>query len=359
MAVAGSEMIENSTVFVLGAGASWHYGYPTGDDLVEHVKLVASKFSNYCRHRLISSQVDESMPRYVEQRVYSNRGAQAAIEAWIHRPDWISPIGRLMIAAAILECEAAKGYRTPVSWHRFIVHKLVYGCTKSADLLRNDVHFITFNYDASLEYHLYSALTSLDIIEPAHARQFLVDERIVHTYGCVHPDIPFDQDFVNVTVARGLGEQFFQPIDRLREFESRKLFLDRCLKAAENLKTIDPHDKEEDQELLTRARTWIENANVIYILGYGFDANNNRRIGLPLAANGSNKIVMFTNFGDLNTINKKTSKLFFGDLVHFSDQVPRGDPKASYFEKSIHSVYEALEKDFDALEGELTSSTKI
>jgi hypothetical protein len=28
---------------------------------------------------------------------------------------------------------------------------------------------------------------------------------------------------------------------------------------------------------------------------------------------------MFTNFGDLNTINKKASKLFFGDLVHFSN----------------------------------------
>jgi hypothetical protein len=28
----------NSTVFILGAGASWHYGYPTGETLVEKVK---------------------------------------------------------------------------------------------------------------------------------------------------------------------------------------------------------------------------------------------------------------------------------------------------------------------------------
>jgi hypothetical protein len=30
-------MIEKSTVFVLGAGASWHYGYPTGEELVQQV----------------------------------------------------------------------------------------------------------------------------------------------------------------------------------------------------------------------------------------------------------------------------------------------------------------------------------
>src|SRR5580704_15486860 len=27
----------NKTVFILGAGASWHYGYPTGEELVKKV----------------------------------------------------------------------------------------------------------------------------------------------------------------------------------------------------------------------------------------------------------------------------------------------------------------------------------
>ncbi len=30
-------MFVNKTVFILGAGASWHYGYPTGEDLVTAV----------------------------------------------------------------------------------------------------------------------------------------------------------------------------------------------------------------------------------------------------------------------------------------------------------------------------------
>jgi hypothetical protein len=30
-------MFHVPTVFILGAGASWHYGYPTGEDLVKMV----------------------------------------------------------------------------------------------------------------------------------------------------------------------------------------------------------------------------------------------------------------------------------------------------------------------------------
>jgi len=31
-------MFKNPTVFILGAGASWHYGFPTGEDLVRKVQ---------------------------------------------------------------------------------------------------------------------------------------------------------------------------------------------------------------------------------------------------------------------------------------------------------------------------------
>jgi hypothetical protein len=368
-------MIENSTVFVLGAGASWHYGYPTGDELVEQVKLMADQFSRYCTRRLESGDPGQGVPEYVEHQ----RGA-STIERWKNaredcqllikrleavRPllidhflawnESLRPIGKLMIAAVILEREATKGYQNP--WHRFIVHKLVYGCAKSADLFNNDVHFITFNYDASLEYNLYDALTSLDIIEQADAQRFLTEDRIIHTYGCVHSSIPSDGDFIDEKVARGLGDGF--GLEPLEDFGRRKLFLDRCLSAAENLKTIDPHDKEENKASLAKACEWIKNANVIYILGYGFDANNNRRIGLTSVRKAINKIVMFTNFGDLNTINKKASKLLFGSLREFTNLKAHGQPESSYSEESVRNVYEAFEKDFEALEGELTGSTKI
>jgi len=68
---------------------------------------------------------------------------------------------------------------------------------------------------------------------------------------------------------------------------------------------------------------------------------------------------MFTNFKDMNTVNKKASRLFFGDLAHFADSGPLGKPTGRYFEKSVRNVYDAFAGDFDALEERLTGTTKI
>jgi hypothetical protein len=75
-------MIDNSTVFVLGAGASWHYGYPTRDDLVSQVIEMAERFSTYCKRRIDSHQVVQVIPKYVEQRIDSSKGSGGAIEGW-------------------------------------------------------------------------------------------------------------------------------------------------------------------------------------------------------------------------------------------------------------------------------------
>jgi hypothetical protein len=42
-------MFDAKTVFIIGAGASWHYGYPTGEQLVSQViqkaKIAEAYFS--------------------------------------------------------------------------------------------------------------------------------------------------------------------------------------------------------------------------------------------------------------------------------------------------------------------------
>jgi hypothetical protein len=410
-------MFTNKTVFVLGAGASWHYGYPTGEGLTDSVISMAARLSGYCEQRLRAGQIIQFLPEYVTQRIDDGPGGQGAGAAWQKVRDecqrlierlsavrplvidyflaWnesLRPIGKLMIAAAILECEAvwlrergnqnrrlvlANAPTRPTrddlqkvditkykdDWYRFVVHKLVYGCGKSADLCRNDVHFITFNYDASLEYHLFRALTSIDLLRAADVESFLRDHRIVHIYGSVHPSIPKDADAIDLEIAQKLGNSFAGPLNYEVEFGSRKVFLDRCLTAAENLRTIDPDDKENDQASLELARAWIDESTVVYILGYGFDPNNNRRIGLDPSfrwGKETDRSVMFTNFGDINTINKKASKLFFGSHERFFEFSIHGDPKkGNYVEKSVRTVYDALEMDFDALESELIAGTKI
>jgi hypothetical protein len=125
-------MFKNSTVFVLGAGASWHYGYPTGEDFVESVISAAERFFRYCQLRFASSQIVQLIPDYIARKIDDNRGFAGAREGWEdtqnecvifierlktvrpllidHFLAWnesLSPIGKMMIAAAILEREAA------------------------------------------------------------------------------------------------------------------------------------------------------------------------------------------------------------------------------------------------------------
>jgi hypothetical protein len=263
----GSVVFAKSTVFVLGAGASWHYGYPTGEGLVESVISMAGNLSRYCTSRLDSGQVIQILPDYVELRRPPMRSTSEdySRSAWervrgdcellIHSLKSVRPIlidhflawnehlrliGKFMIAAAILECEAiwleeeANQNRrllltnAPVKptadelsriditkyqddWYRFIVHKLVYGCKTSSDLLKYDVHFVTFNYDASLEYHLFKALSSINLLERADIEKFLEEERIIHVYGSVHSGIPTAGETIDLEVARSLGKPFARP----------------------------------------------------------------------------------------------------------------------------------------------------
>jgi hypothetical protein len=56
-------------VFLLGAGASWHYGYPTGDDLVKKVVTRATSLGNLFRDtgRQEAPNLFRSPPTYFER----------------------------------------------------------------------------------------------------------------------------------------------------------------------------------------------------------------------------------------------------------------------------------------------------
>ena len=130
-------------------------------------------------------------------------------------------------------------------WYRFLVHRLVVGCKKSSDIFENSVTFVTFNYDMSLEYYLFQALSFNDIFNEADVETFL-RERIVHVYGSIRSTIPRKADFFDddYSISQMLGNSFQEPLTINVEFGSRKTFFDKCLLASESLRLIDPHEKE-------------------------------------------------------------------------------------------------------------------
>jgi hypothetical protein len=394
-------MFRKPTVFVLGAGASWHYGYPTGEQLVGCVIEIAKKLSGHCTQRVMGAPRVGITPQCVLERALGEAGLPDAdrvrlgwqrlqgecdrlverlrsvrplvIDYFLFQNPDLRSIGKLMIAAAILEREGrwtkrggndnrrTKGVSPgnvdlsayEDNWVRFVVHRLLNGCKSSADFAENKVRFVTFNYDVSLEFHMASALKDTQILDDIDVTKFVTD-RTVHVYGSVHASLPSkygsDEDVHAL-------ESLSQVDDDRRRLDQKMEFLDRCLVAAASIRTIGQHDKGQNEADLARAREWINTAAVVYILGYGFDPQNSGHIGLDklsVAAGSTDKTsknVLFTNFGDPNTVNKRAGNLLLGDPNAFlkgRDAVKT--ERRRYFEKSERDVYQAFAQDFDEVE---------
>ena len=403
-------MFINKTIFILGAGASWHYGYPTGEDLVKKVIGKARIAEDYFRISMNASNVNVRRPEYVGRDAPKDAGLSTneiraqwqkalgecqtlvsrlrevnplVIDYFLGQNPTLQPIGKLMIAWVILECE--KDYSrlggninrqevlksSPMfadrehaktldlakckdNWYRFIIHKLAVPCMNSTDLLQNDVHFVTFNYDVSLEHALDQALRNIELFKTADIERFLSKDRIIHVYGKVREVSSVVSIDWNIPWT---GQYFADAANH----EAYKFFLDTVYAASKGLRVIDPTDKESDKASIRAAKKAIKAAACVYILGYGFDQYNNKRLGLSEALYYENrKCVLFTNYNNSNRINKIASRVMFRNPNNFLASFIQGDPMTGYyFEKSIRDTYEALELDFDPVEEQFLSTTKI
>ena len=150
-------MFRRKTVFVLGAGVSQSYGFMGGSQIVEYLKnsngqrelagnsaLIATGAGTdeICR---LSDEVRKAMPR--------------SIDAFLEHRAEFQNIGRLILALLIGRCESSGVFDASNNCLEPIIHKMTTGC-KPDDVSTNQVAFITFNYDRSLEHFLYSVLTA-------------------------------------------------------------------------------------------------------------------------------------------------------------------------------------------------------
>jgi len=410
-------MFVNRTVFILGAGASWHYGYPTGEDLVTEViqkaDYAAEGFDILGSHVGVIAQppsrlIVDNLPNWNDLNVQAPETRKVAdkcrdiskrlkqvrppvIDYFLgHNPE-IQDIGKLLIAWVILDREAKDNgngnenrllslknspyeqERQKVlgldkrkfrdNWYRFIVNKIVSDCVKPEQIHDNQVKFVTFNYDNSVEHHLTTSLQAYDPFR-AEAHNFLTG-RVLHVYGHVsekqvgfYNSMPLSPKLDGI--AEGRGDEHIRA-SALGQFNAA---VSRAYTASKGIRVIDPEDKGENENILNDAKSAIQNAICVYILGYGFDENNSRRLNLHeyLQSGGPPyKAVMFTNYGDINRVNKKASMIVFGAYNGFLDPTRpiHGDPKDWYVEKSTRNVYDALELDFESLEQQLLAGSAI
>src|SRR5947208_1187998 len=92
-------MIKKYTVFILGAGASKPYGYPTGPELI--AKMLNLKDE-------VARVIQECGTGADQWRAFQDslrKSSQGSIDAFLERRPDLRGIGKLLIAANILHCE--------------------------------------------------------------------------------------------------------------------------------------------------------------------------------------------------------------------------------------------------------------
>jgi len=161
-------MIQN-VVFVLGAGASHPYGFPTGKEMRKEI---------IDRHVVDSDAFVQAHPGRDGLQVHSaaqefvnafHKSSTESIDLFLSRNPEFSKIGKRAIIFRILDAELHSVFREKANkeqdWYMWLYKKMTDKLVEKEDYSRfceynKNVSFITFNYDRSLEHFLHDSLTN-------------------------------------------------------------------------------------------------------------------------------------------------------------------------------------------------------
>jgi len=153
-------MITEPTVFILGAGASAHYGFPLGNQYKTRILdvLCQDRIGNITWESLniVKNERIRVRDEFMEQKETIDH---YLIKKEQNKDTEALRIGKTAIAGVILEAEK-KSKLTPLSlnWYEILWEAMKPRSLEEFE--KNNIAFITFNYDRSLEYFLHCKLRS-------------------------------------------------------------------------------------------------------------------------------------------------------------------------------------------------------
>lgn len=352
-------MFPKKTLFILGSGASLPYGYPIGVNLVsEIIKNIDSdqiyfpvdyrqtqngrrnfsleSYTSLTKQYPIITTINDniSVNNHLTKKIIQvdNRGfyfeeiklseiddlarlrdaldqfSPTSIDIFLRDNPSYAKAGKLMIIYSLLKLEnlfdfnhSANGKSNDMddNWYPFLLNDILYGCADNPENIKNmNVNFLTFNYDGSLDYFIISRLSKIEILKNAFPDlSYLNNVNIHHIYGSIHGDNPIVY-----------GEYFHKNKVKNTALLNAKRF-DKSLNCIDNIKTIFDERKERDI-----AAKYIQEAEEIIIIGFGFDRTNLDVLGFPNSVNSnknfqeflSGKTVRYMNYnGEMTNIDNE------------------------------------------------------
>ena len=252
-------MIEKNTVFILGAGASVTYGYPTGFQLSQEIKVSLQNINT----RL--PEIQEGLLPMFNKLGYDIKeltefykcflgAATDSVDKFLeNRPDF-EMLGKLLIAYFLKRKENSHQLFIGLqesNWYALLFNKL----DITVDNIKNyNISFITFNYDRSLEFFLNSFLKNRTTKNSEFVFEVMECFPIVHVYGSLG-NLPWKD-------ANGIEYDYHVDHSQLKRMAGG----------------IDIMSSERDSSQLKRAYELLFNASYIYFIGFGYDETNLRRL---------------------------------------------------------------------------------
>lgn len=255
-------MVTESTVLVVGAGASIPYGYPSGVNLVTQI---VNELANNPQVSDLGQKVATLRFGYDDLMKFANElkySGLYSVDAFLGtRPEFVE-VGKTVIAAALVPFELEhvpfdgnlKG-----NWYRYLFNQL------NTNLIRGgneQLTILTFNYDRSLEYYLHSCFRHTWGMDGPDLHAKMSRLAIRHLHGSLSP-LPF----------------YAQPTERSRAYGHGR-DSEGIGAAAKSIRII--HEAEDTDKEFAEASRILRLADRVCFLGFGYHYTNPRRL-LPSA----------------------------------------------------------------------------
>lgn len=254
-------MITDKTVFILGAGASRPYGFPSASELrrdiiIDFPEMYKRSFAE--QNNLDLSKVDLH-PDFERVINTFNKSSTKSIDLFLSRNKQFYNIGKIIIAYLIASYESKSKFREEIEapqfdWYMHIYDLLTKHISDPEKLIsffeNNNVSFVTFNYDRSLEQFLYESFFNSFSTKRNEIAKLFSNIKILHVYGKI-AKLPWENEYPRLEYG---SPNYFGNLDEL----------------AKSINIV----FEERTDDLSEAKQLISDAQRIFFLGFGYADEN-------------------------------------------------------------------------------------
>ena len=263
------------------------YGFPSGAQLKDWI-CQATEGEDW-----IGRELHEKLKIDVEEIKDFARALKRShinsIDAFLFRRPEFNGIGKFAIAAHICRLEIADRLDSAadmVNWYRLLWNKMVADTGNANDVIRNQVRFVSFNYDRSLEQFLFTTAKHSYGLSDEEAYRVSRSFGIIHVYG-------------QIGTFHYVGDQ-----GDARSYDEQ--LTTNSLRIAANGIRLIPEERGDNSQFKL-ARNWLDWAEKICFLGFGFDPTNCENLG-------------FFSVLDSNVNKNKPLPKIFASTFHFTKE---------------------------------------